>query len=174
MIKIQAAVLRKQGGPLKIETLGMEDPRADEVLVRLNATGICHTDIDFLDDWYGPPVVLGHEGVGVVERVGKGVRGVKCGDHVVLSYQSCGQCPQCRAKSPTDCELFYEANFGFARLDGTNALASSNVSGHFFGQSSFATFALATRRNIVKVSKDLPLEVPLRSAAPCRPGPRPS
>lgn len=158
MPKIQAAVLRKKGGPLRIETLEMEGPRDNEALVRLVASGICHTDIDFLD-MNGPPVVLGHEGAGVVERVGRRVRGIERGDHVVLSYQSCGLCPQCRAKDPAGCERFYEANFGFSRLDGTNALASSNVSGHFFGQSSFATHALATKRNIVKVSKDLPLEV---------------
>lgn len=159
--KIQAAVLRRKGGPLKIESLELEGPRDDEVLVRIIATGICHTDIDFCDDWDGAanPVVLGHEGAGIVEQVGKGVKDVKRGDHVVLSYQSCGRCRQCRSGHPTDCEYFYEANFGFGRLDGSNALQRSGVSGHFFGQSSFATHALATERNLVKVPKDLPLEV---------------
>ena len=71
--KIRAAVLRKRGGPLKIESLEMEGPRADEVLVRMVASGICHTDIGFIDDWDGAtePVVLGHEGAGVVEAVGR-------------------------------------------------------------------------------------------------------
>ena len=156
--KIQAAVLRKRGGPLKIESLELEGPRDDEVLVRIVASGICHTDIGFCDDWdkADGPVVLGHEGAGVVEQIGKSVKGVKCGDHVVLSYQSCGHCRQCRRGHPTDCEHFYEANFGFARLDGSNALHRSGVRGHFFGQSSFATHALATERNLVKVPKDLP------------------
>jgi aryl-alcohol dehydrogenase len=159
--RIQAAVLRKKGGPLKIESLEMEGPRDDEVLVRLVASGICHTDIDFCDDGYdsGQAVVLGHEGAGVVERVGKNVKGVKRGDHVVLSYQSCGYCAQCRRGHPAHCHRFYEANFGFQRLDGSNALEGSGVRGHFFGQSSFATHSLATERNLVKVSKDLPLEV---------------
>ncbi len=159
--QIQAAVLRKKGGPLKIESLEMEGPRDDEVLVRLVASGICHTDINFCDGWEEADnaVVLGHEGAGVVERVGKRVKSLKRGDHVVLSYQSCGHCRQCRSGHPAHCQHFYEANFGFQRLDGSNALHRSGVLGHFFGQSSFATHALATERNLVKVSKDLSLEV---------------
>jgi aryl-alcohol dehydrogenase len=156
--KIQAAVLR-QAGPVQIESLELEGPREDEVLVRLIATGICHTDIDFCHDWSGPPVVLGHEGAGVVEEVGTSLTAVKPGDHVVLSYQSCGQCPQCRQGHPAGCEYFWEANFGFARLDGSNALERSGVRGHFFGQSSFATHTLATERNLVKVPQDLPLDL---------------
>jgi len=159
--KIHAAVLRKKGGPLKIESLELEGPRDDEVLVRLVASGICHTDIDICEDWNSSnmPVVLGHEGAGVVEQVGKRVKGVTRGAHVVLSYQSCGRCRQCRSGHPTDCERFWEANFGFERLDGSNAMHRSGVRGHFFGQSSFATHALATKRNLVKVPKDLPLEM---------------
>ena len=159
--KIQAAVLRKKGGPLKIESIEMEGPRDDEVLVRLVASGICRTDIDFCDDWdeADGAVVLGHEGAGVIERVGKSVKSVKAGDHVVLSYQSCGQCRQCRSGRPAHCKRFYEANFGFQRLNGSNGLKRSGVRGHFFGQSSFATHSLATERNLVKVFKDLPLEL---------------
>jgi aryl-alcohol dehydrogenase len=157
--EIQAAVLRKNHQQLNIESLELEGPREDEVLVRLVATGICRTDISFCEDWNEPPVVLGHEGSGVVEEVGGSVQSVKPGDHVVLSYQSCGQCPECLRGHPTGCERFWEANFGFARLDGSNALERSGVRGHFFGQSSFATHALATARNLVQVSKDLPLEL---------------
>ncbi|MGP8282419.1 MAG: NAD(P)-dependent alcohol dehydrogenase [Desulfomonilaceae bacterium] len=159
--KIRAAVLRKKGGPLKIESLELEGPRDDEVLVRIVASGICHTDIDMMDYWDSAeiPVVLGHEGAGLVEQIGKQVKGVTPGDHVVLSYQSCGQCRQCRNGHPTDCQRFYELNFDFARLDGSNALHRSSVRGHFFGQSSFATHALATIRNLVKVPKGLPLEM---------------
>jgi aryl-alcohol dehydrogenase len=158
--KIQAAVLRKNGGPLRIESLEMEGPRDDEVLVRLVASGICHTDITFCENWdeADNAVVLGHEGAGVVERVGKSVRGVKRGDHVVLSYQSCGRCPQCRAGHPAHCKYLWELNFGFQRMDGSNALLRSGVRGHFFGQSSFATHSLVTERNLVKISKDLSLE----------------
>ena len=161
--KIQAAVLRASGGPLKIESLEIEGPRDDEVLVRIVSSGICRTDIDFMDDWDGDPVVLGHEGAGVVEVVGKNVKGARPGDHVVLSYQSCGSCAECRKGHPAGCERFYDLNFGFARMDGSNAYEVSGARGHFFGQSSFATHALATGRNLVKVSKDLdlPLLAPL-------------
>jgi aryl-alcohol dehydrogenase len=158
---IQAAVLRKKGGPFQIESLEMDGPRDDEVLVRLVASGICRTDIDFCDDWdkADGAVVLGHEGAGVVERIGKKVKVVKPGDHVVLSYQSCGRCRQCRSGRPAHCIRSYELNFGFQRLDGSSGLQRSGVRGHFFGQSSFATHSLATERNLVKVSKDLPLEL---------------
>lgn len=161
MHKIQAAVLRRKGGPLKIESLELEGPRDDEVLVRIVAAGICRTDMDLIDDWdeSSQPAVLGHEGAGVVEEVGRKVKSVKPGDHVVLSYQSCGRCRSCRKGRLMDCSRFYEANFGFQRLDGSNALEKSGVRGHFFGQSSFSTHSLATERNLVKVSKNLPLEI---------------
>ncbi len=161
MYNIQAAVLRKKGVPLKIESIEMEEPRDDEVMVRLVASGICRTDIDLCEDWdvADGGVVLGHEGAGVIEQTGKSVSSVKVGDHVVLSYQSCGRCPQCRSERPAHCDHFYAANFGFKRLDGSNALQGSGIRGHFFGQSSFATRSLATERNIVKVSHELPLEL---------------
>ena len=160
-LKMRAAVLRKRGGPIEIESIEMEGPREDEVLVRIVASGICHTDIAICDDWDEAdfPVVLGHEGAGVVERVGRSVKSVRRGDHVVLSYQSCGQCRPCRSGRPAHCKYLYEANFCFQRLDGSNALERSGVHGHFFGQSSFATYSLATERNLVKVSRGLSLEL---------------
>lgn len=160
-LKIRAAVLRKQDGPLKIETLNMEGPRDTEALIRTIASGVCHTDISMIHHWETTdgPQVLGHEGAGIVEQAGKKVKTVKPGDHVVLSYQSCGTCLSCKRGRPTKCRRFYELNFGFHRQDGSNALASSGVSGHFFGQSSFSSHILATERNIVKVSKKLPLEI---------------
>ncbi|MFB3924762.1 MAG: NAD(P)-dependent alcohol dehydrogenase [Syntrophales bacterium] len=159
--KIQAAVLRGKGGPLRIESLEMEGLQDEEILVRIVASGICHTDISYIDGWNASdgPVVLGHEGAGIVERTGGKVKSVKRGDHVVLSYQSCGACRPCRSGRPAHCRIFFELNFGFSRRDGSNALQRSGVRGHFFGQSSFATRALATERNIVKVSKNLPLEI---------------
>ena len=161
-LTIRAAVLRLRGGPMSIETLEMEGPRDDEVLVRLVASGICHTDISYVNEWYDAsegPLILGHEGAGIVERVGKNVKGFRRGDHVVLSYQSCGACAACRSGRPADCRDLYDLNFGFRRPGGGNAYLRSGVKGHFFGQSSFATHTLATMRNLVKVKKGLPLEL---------------
>ncbi len=154
---IRAAISRGAGRPLSIETLEIDGPRDYEVLVRIVASGICHTDIDCCESGGSGAVVLGHEGAGVVVEVGRAVTGVRQGDHVVLSYQSCGRCDACTQGRPTDCADFWRLNFGFERLDGTSAYAAGGVRGHFFGQSSFATHALATERNIVKVDKALPL-----------------
>lgn len=124
--------------------------------MRIAASGICHTDISFIEGWSGAPAVLGHEGAGIIEEAGRRVKGFSAGDQVVLSYLSCGKCASCRRGRPFDCVSFWEANFGMGRLDGSNAL-SKGVQGHFFGQSSFATHCLATGRNMIKVEKDLPL-----------------
>jgi aryl-alcohol dehydrogenase len=161
---IKAAVVPPGGRPLAIRTLEIEDPGPDEVLVRIVASGICHTDIGCCaghGGHIGAPggSVLGHEGAGIVAEVGREVTGVSPGDHVVLSYASCGRCPACAKGRPADCDDFWRLNFGFERLDGTSGYRSSGVDGHFFGQSSFATFSLATERNLVKVDPDLPLEL---------------
>ncbi|MFG2767600.1 NAD(P)-dependent alcohol dehydrogenase [Streptomyces rubiginosohelvolus] len=161
-MRIRAAIADAQTTPFVIEELELDDPQDDEVLVRVVATGICQTDAHV---WHqripAPlPMVLGHEGAGVVERVGEGITDLEPGDHVVLSFQACGECPQCLSGNPAYCERTAAVNFGGTRRDGTRALhrAAGDVNGHFFGQSSFATHALTTRRNTVKVSKDVPLE----------------
>lgn len=166
-IKIRAAVAEAKGEPFKIQELDLDEPRAGEVLVRIVACGICQTDVHV---WHQRlptplPIVLGHEGSGVVERVGPLVTSIKPGDHVVLSYQACGQCEPCLQAHYPYCDHAAEANFSGARLDGTIGVhrqagsPASAVRGHFFGQSSFATHALTTERNTVKVPKDLPLEL---------------
>jgi aryl-alcohol dehydrogenase len=165
--KITAAVIEKTGAPFILQELDLDGPRPDEILVRIVAVGICQTDVHVRDRVQPPglPMVLGHEGSGVVEEVGAGVTAVKPGDRVVLSYDACGQCRFCLSGCYTYCEHAMAINFGGSRLDGTNALhrpgghASGEVHGHFFGQSSFATYALATERNVVKVPGDLPLEL---------------
>jgi aryl-alcohol dehydrogenase len=158
---IKAAVLRKNTGPFQIESIELEGPRDNEVLVRNVASGICHTDIGIGESRENgaAPVVLGHEGAGVVVEVGKSVRSVRPGDHVILSYQYCGNCRECRSGHPWECEHFMELNFGFKRLDGSNAMQSSGVLGHFFGQSSFATHSLVNETNVTRISPDLNLEV---------------
>jgi aryl-alcohol dehydrogenase len=162
-VKITAAVAREEAQPFSIEELDLEEPRVDEVLVRLVATGVCHTDLIVRDQWYPVPLpsVLGHEGAGIVERVGEGVAKVQPGDHVVLSFNSCGQCANCARGRPTYCLNFFERNFGGARPDGSNALSQNGdtVHAHFFGQSSFADYTLAAERSVVKVSQDAPLDL---------------
>ncbi|RRD22389.1 NAD(P)-dependent alcohol dehydrogenase [Brucellaceae bacterium VT-16-1752] len=166
-IKIRAAVVEEAAKPFQIEELELDEPRADEVLVRIVATGICQTDSHV---WHQNiptplPVILGHEGSGVVERVGSAVTSLKPGDHVVMSYQACGHCEPCLTAHAPYCDHAMEANFSGARLDGTvgvhrkTGVEGQPLHGHFFGQSSFATYALTTERNTVKVPDDVPLEL---------------
>ncbi len=159
--EIKAALVRKKGGPFEFETLHFEAARVDEVLVRIVATGICQTDAHVRDQEYQAPLpaVFGHEGAGVVEQVGSGVTSVTPGDHVALSYPSRGHCRYCLSGRAPYCEHEFELCFAMKRLDGSNSLAQDGVHGHFFGQSSFATYALATERNVVKVPDDMPLEL---------------
>jgi aryl-alcohol dehydrogenase len=163
-MRIDAAVSRATAPYPVLETLDLEPPRAGEVLVRIVATGICHTDLR-VHAGRGPgtpkPVVLGHEGAGIVEEIGVGVTTLRPGDHVVLSGSSCGVCPSCRRNLPSYCYEMLPRNFGGLRMDGTSALShdGERIFGQFFGQSSFARYALASERTAVKVPTDVPLEV---------------
>ena len=163
-MKTQAAVSRV-GAPYPVlESLEIEHPRAGEVLVRIEASGICHTDLGAhagRGAGTPKPVVLGHEGAGTVEEIGEGVRTLAPGDRVVLSGSSCGICPSCRRNLPSYCHEMLPRNFGGSRMDGTSALSrdGERVFGHFFGQSSFSQYAIAPERSAVKVPADVPLEV---------------
>ncbi|WP_330455668.1 NAD(P)-dependent alcohol dehydrogenase [Streptomyces sp. NBC_00820] len=164
-VSVTAAVVREKGGPFALEDLTLSTVlRPDEVLVKVVASGLCQTDIHVRDQHLPTPLpaVLGHEGAGIVERVGDAVSTVSPGDRVVLSYQACGHCTPCLTGNPAYCALSFPANFGGSRLDGTNALRAGDeeIHGHFFGQSSFATHALATERNVVRIDdEDIPLEL---------------
>ena len=163
-MKTTAAVSREGNAAPVLETLDLEEPRAGEVLVRMVATGVCHTDVR-VHAGIGPgtprPIVLGHEGAGIVERLGPGVTSLAVGDHVVLSGASCGVCPNCRDNAPIYCAEMLPRNFGGLRMDGTSGLSQNGtlMHGQFFGQSSFAQFAVAGERTAVKVTKDVPLEL---------------
>lgn len=162
-MKIQAAVARAPHTALTIETLDLDDePRPDEVLVRVVATGICHTDPAMRDQAYPvpQPIVLGHEGSGVVVRAGASVTKVAAGDHVLMSYNSCGACRSCLSHAPGFCYDFFGRNFAGQRPDGSSPLSANGslVHGNFFGQSSFATHAIARERNVVKVASSSPLD----------------
>jgi aryl-alcohol dehydrogenase len=158
-MKITAAVSRGPTDAPTLEELELEEPRAGEMRIRLVATGICHTDLHEHPGRHSPhPIVLGHEGAGVVEKLGEGVSGFEVGDHVILSGNSCGQCPSCKANRPTYCDLAMPLCFGGQRLDGSTSLDAGAVHSHFFGQSSFASHCLVPQRTAVKMDKDLPLE----------------
>jgi D-arabinose 1-dehydrogenase-like Zn-dependent alcohol dehydrogenase len=167
-LRIRAAVVERKSGPFVFRELDLDEPRVDEVLVRIVATGICQTDIHVRNEEYPVPLplVLGHEGAGVVEPVGAGVGGLKAGDHVVMSYPSCGHCRFCHGGHNAYCEHTFEMCFGGSRLDGSNALhwphddpSAEVIHGAFFGQSSFATYAVASASSVVKVPGDLLLEL---------------
>ncbi|NHN90089.1 NAD(P)-dependent alcohol dehydrogenase [Acetobacter conturbans] len=162
-MKISAAIARARHAPLSIETLELETPRENEILVRLVAVGICHTDAAMRDQQFPVPhpLVLGHEGAGIVERVGANVTKVAAGDHVIMHYDSCGTCPSCVAHAPAYCHHFFGYNFSGRRADGSLTLRcdSGEIFGNFFGQSSFATYSLCRERNVVKVAKNLPLDL---------------
>jgi aryl-alcohol dehydrogenase len=164
-MNIRAAVLRTSGAPLEIEDVVLEAPRPTEVRVRVVATGVCHTDMVVRDQLFPTPlpIILGHEGAGVVDAVGSAVTTVQPGDHVVMTYMSCGLCLPCETGHPAHCTHMHPLNFGGGRLDGsTSACACGNdhaIHDHFFGQSSFSTYTIANERNVVKVAKQAPLEL---------------
>lgn len=163
-MEIKAAVVHETGGEFNIEKLALSEPRDDEVIVRIVGVGICHTDLAGRDRHLPippPPSVFGHEGAGVVEKVGARVTKVKPGDHVVLAWDYCGECTSCKAGQVLYCLNFFLHNFHGARPDDTATLHKGDqvIHGCFFRQSSFADFALAHERNVVKVPEDVPLEI---------------
>ena len=164
MLEANAAVVREKGGPFEIEKILLEDPRDNEVLVRIAGVGMCHTDLIVRDQYFPTPLpaVLGHEGSGVVEKVGEGVTKVKPGDHVVLSYASCGVCANCQRGLYGYCPDLYGRNFSGGRPDGSSPCCDAQggrISAYFFAQSSFAEFAIATELNVVKIRDDVPIEL---------------
>jgi aryl-alcohol dehydrogenase len=163
-MKIEAAVSR-EGAPFPvIEAFDLAEPRPNEVMVRIVASGICHTDLG-VHSGRGmqtpKPVVLGHEGAGVIERVGAAVAMLKAGDHVVLSGASCGRCSSCQRNLPSYCAEMVPRNFGGQRVDGSTPLSQGGerIGASFFGQSSFSTHVVADERSAVKMPDDVPLDI---------------
>jgi aryl-alcohol dehydrogenase len=166
---IRAAILEEVGGVFQVEDLVLEAPRANEVVVEIAGVGICHTDLKVASG-YRPldvPVVLGHEGAGTVLEIGDDVTSVAVGDSVVISFNSCGRCANCSAGHPAICEQVDLLTFACRRPDdGSSPLRreAEIVHGYFFGQSSFATHAITTERNLAKIDAsghDLALLGPL-------------
>lgn len=167
-MKIDAYVVEGVNAPFVREELELDAPGPGEVLVRVVATGVCHTDLNTQagDMPFALPGVMGHEGSGVVEALGEGVTDFEIGDHVVMGWPFCGECRNCVRGEHRYCERIGEALCGGHRLTGPLAGTSAYrradgraISGHFFGQSSFATYSVASASALVKVDRDLPLEL---------------
>ena len=166
-MKITAALAVAPHSDFSVETVDLGAPQPHEVLVRIAGVGLCHTDL-VIRDQFAPlplPAVLGHEGAGVVEAVGSAVTDLAPGDTVVLGFSSCGHCPRCDEHLPSYCREFVPRNYAGVRLDGTSPISRDGapVTAVFFGQSSFASHAIADRRNVVKVDAgdDLAIMGPL-------------
>jgi aryl-alcohol dehydrogenase len=162
-MQISAAVVQEVGAPFTLAEVDLQEPAPDEVVVQIAGVGICHTDVAVKEGHlpFPLPGVLGHEGSGTVVAVGADVTSVTAGDHVAISFHSCGQCRRCAMGEPAYCHNFLEYNFGGVRPDGSSGLVSAGtkLGANFFGQSSLATHALAHERNVVKLPPDVPVEL---------------
>lgn len=160
-MKINAAIAKSKDTPLVFEEIELDEPKQDEVLIKIIASGICHTDAESIKGNGAPfPAVLGHEGAGVVEKVGLNVTDIAIGDHVVLSYSYCNACSQCLTGHQNLCVRTVELNFGGQMQDRTYRLHNVNEDySTFFGQSSFANYAVTNKHNVVKVDKDVDLRL---------------
>lgn len=164
-MQVRAAVMRTGNGPFTVEHLELEAPRADEVLVRMVASGMCHTDLlsrELPPEFFAGPSVHGHEGSGVVEAIGDDVHGLAVGDHVVLSFNFCGSCRACDAGKLPYCFNFAAYNMSGGRPDGSKAFTDADgalVGSHYFGQSSFASHSVVARSSVVKVDPSYDLTV---------------
>jgi aryl-alcohol dehydrogenase len=160
-MKTTVALVDQQGGAFSLEEVELDDPRDDEILVQIVATGLCHTDIHLKGIFPAAtfPRVFGHEGSGIVEAVGPGVKGVEVGDHVVLSFRSCRSCENCANGPVGYCESGTLLNYLGTRLDGstTYSRGGSPVFGSFFGQSSLSRHAIAYADNCVVIDKSVDL-----------------
>ncbi|HEU4616555.1 MAG TPA: S-(hydroxymethyl)glutathione dehydrogenase/class III alcohol dehydrogenase [Gammaproteobacteria bacterium] len=162
-MKAKAAVAWKAGEPLSIEEVDIQGPKAGEVLVRLVATGVCHTDAFTLsgDDPEGAfPVILGHEGGGVVEEVGAGVTSVKAGDHVIPLYTpECGKCEYCTSGKTNLCQAIRVTQGKGLMPDGTSRFSIKGQQLlHFMGTSTFSEYTVLPEIAVAKINKEAPLE----------------
>ena len=160
----RAAVIRGIDAHFTVEDVVLDDIAPSEILVRIVATGLCHTDLAVVHGHIPAalPMVLGHEGAGIVEQIGSAVIGFAVGDHVAASFASCGHCANCLTGREAYCLNFMALNFGGSREDGSTTLQTTDgetIHGSFFGQSSFATHAIVSARNLVKIPDGVPLEI---------------
>jgi aryl-alcohol dehydrogenase len=155
-VKATAAVAYQPDTDFVLEEVTLDDLRPNELLVKIEAVGICHTDAT-LKHLLPLPAVFGHEGVGIVEKTGAEVSYAQAGDRVIISYPHCGSCSHCEEHQPALCDHFVPLAMSGARLDGsaTIFLRGEPITSAFFSQSSFATHAITTESNVVKLNEDV-------------------
>ena len=159
-----AAVLHAPGTPLAIEKVTAPAPKGSDVLVRVRAAGLCHTDLEVMEGSlrYPMPIILGHEAAGVVEEVGPEARGVKPGDHVVLSWNPhCGHCFYCERSLPILCETYLEKGAEAAHFDGGSraSLADGRAVGHLMFLGAFAEYCIVPDQQAVVVPREMPFDL---------------
>ncbi len=155
---MRAAVTYAPEAEYKFDEVELADPGYGEVQVKIAASGLCHTDEFGKTIGLPMPLVLGHEGAGIITKIGEGVDDFEVGDHVAFSYATCGKCKNCLSGRPAYCLKFNEINFGGIAPDGkTKLFKDGKPMSMFFGQSSFAEYATITTRNIAKIDKDVDL-----------------
>jgi S-(hydroxymethyl)glutathione dehydrogenase / alcohol dehydrogenase len=163
MMQIRAAVLKTPKTPFSLESLTLDAPRQGELLVKIAACGVCHSDYHLATGTtrHPMPVVCGHEGAGVVEAVGSGVTRLGVGDHVTLSWTpDCGECFYCQRGRPNLCETFTEPIWSGTMLDGTTRLHRNGDSVyHYCGLATFAEYVVVPQESCVPIRKDVPLQV---------------
>ena len=162
-MQITAAIVSERSGPFVVDTIELCEPRPDELIVRVIASGMCQTDLHGRDGYYDTPYpyVYGHEGAGVVYAVGSAVRSLVPGDHVVMSFPWCGGCANCEQELLSYCVHAFELKMRGVRADGSTLMSKNGkpIYSAFFQQSSFGTYALTQERYAVKVRKDAPLDL---------------
>ncbi|CAD0099840.1 unnamed protein product, partial [Aureobasidium mustum] len=160
----RALIVRELGGPFTFENVIVDDIRSDEALVKIEASGICRTDLHCAAG-HRPvqtPAVFGHEGAGTVLEVGENVTGIQPSDKVLLSYSICRTCKQCCSGNRAYCEKILALNFSGKRQDGSSPLTLPDgkaLFSNFFGQSSFSSLAIVNGSSLVKVPSDTPLDL---------------
>src|SRR6266403_3443245 len=161
-LQYRAAVLHAAQTPLSIETVKATALKPSDVLVRIRAAGLCHTDLEVIEGSlrYPMPIVLGHEAAGIVERVGSAARGVKVGDHVVLSWNPhCGHCFYCERDAPILCEAFSRNQPKGLLLDGKSRMSRGGKQVHHYSvTSTHAEYTVVPESGAIPVPKDIPFD----------------
>ena len=162
-MKMQAAILTAPHTPFSIETVELEDPKAGEVLIKVAAAGVCHSDWHVVEglSYFPMPIICGHEGAGVVEAAGEGVTRVQPGDHATLSFRAnCGSCFYCQHDKPNLCEFYTPVLRSGLQKDGTSRISLRGEPIHIMtGLGCFAEYVVIPEEACVPIRSDVPLEV---------------